>query len=203
MKDLTDIICILDKSGSMSATKNDAIGGFNQFLAEQKALPGKATMTLTVFDTVVDCCFSRKPLEEVELLTEATYSPQGMTALLDAIGVTVQQQKQVIEAKAEADRPEKVIVVIITDGEENSSHEYTRAALAAVIEELQTQHKWEFLYLGANQDAFLEAGKIGIPQASAVAFNSTTGQGVRAGYTGASARVANFRAGTGKPPQTS
>lgn len=195
MKDLTDIICIVDKSGSMGIVKNDAIGGFNNFLSEQKALPGKATMTLTLFDTVVNTLSVRKPLEDVAGLTVETYRPDGMTALLDATGKTLNEAVKAIDALPDDEKPEKVIVVIITDGEENSSREYSRGAVAALTKELQDQRKWEFLYLGANQDAFLEAGKIGIPQSSAVSFNAT-GQGVRMAYADVSHTVSSYRTGT-------
>ena len=191
MKDATSIVVIMDKSGSMLHVKSDAIGGFNSFLAEQQAEPGEADLTLVLFDTTYTIG-PAAPLSEAKPQTGDLYRPGGNTALLDAIGRAVTDTGERLAALPEEERPNKVIVVIITDGEENSSREYTVAQVKEMIQHQQEKYSWQFLFLGANQDAFAEAGKLGIPQGTAMDFAAVPG-GVSRAYTGTSFAVSQYR----------
>ena len=167
-KDLvTEIVCIIDKSGSMHSIKNDAIGGFNTFIGEQKKLEGKANVSLVLFNTEYSPVYYNKPLNDVEALNESTFKPAGGTALLDAIGRTL---NELMTKEGSEIAPDKYLVVILTDGEENSSREYTNEAIKKIIEDLRTKGNWEFVYLGANQDAFRVAGGMGISVSNSMNF---------------------------------
>jgi hypothetical protein len=146
---MADRVFILDRSGSMETCLDDTIGGFNAFLRDQKALGG--TLTLVLFDHEYSLSYDKKAIEDVEPMTRETYVPRGSTALLDAIGKTI----KVITG----DRTP--IVAILTDGLENASHTFTKVHIKDLIEQ-KTKEGWAFLYLGANQDAFSEAGALGI-----------------------------------------
>jgi Mg-chelatase subunit ChlD len=158
-KDLCEIVVVLDRSGSMESIKNDMIGGFNTFIAEQKKLPGECLVTLTQFDTEYDIVYSGKPLKDVPGLELV---PRGSTALLDAVGRTINDVGARLKATAEDQRPERVLFVIVTDGQENVSHEFTITAINQMVTHQRDKYKWEFVYLGANQDSFAEAQKLGI-----------------------------------------
>ena len=169
-KDLvTEIVCIIDKSGSMHSIKNDAIGGFNTFIEEQKKLEGKANVSLVLFNTEYSPVYYNKPLNEVESLNEKTFQPVGGTALLDAIGRTL---NELMTKEGSEIAPDKYLVVILTDGEENSSREYTNEAIKKIIEDLRAKGNWEFAYLGANQDAFSVAGGMGISVSNSMNFTA-------------------------------
>jgi hypothetical protein len=142
-------IFILDRSGSMESCRDDTIGGFNSFLEDQKQLGG--TLSLNQFDHEFTVCYKDEPIVKVEPLTRNTFVPRGSTALLDAIGTAI----KMCEGK------EKPVFAILTDGLENSSRTYTKAHVKDLIEQ-KTKDGWTFIYLGANQDAFAEAGSIGI-----------------------------------------
>jgi len=188
----TEIICIIDRSGSMSSIKNDAIGGFNSFLQEQKDFPGEATLTLIQFDDEYEIVHENRKIEEVPELTALTYQPRGCTALLDAIGRTVDSTGKRLANMEEGNRPEKVIVAILTDGEENSSREYSSSKVKEMIEHQKEKYNWEFIYLGANQDAFAEASKIGISSIDTVSF-AATNKGIHTAYAGMSSNVSRYR----------
>jgi len=169
-KDLvTEIVCIIDKSGSMHSIKSDAIGGFNTFIEEQKKLEGKANVSLVLFNTEYSPAYYNKPLNEVEALNESTFQPVGGTALLDAIGRTL---NELMTKEGTEIAPDKYLVVILTDGEENSSREYTNEAIKKIIEDLRAKGNWEFVYLGANQDAFSVAGGMGISVSNSMNFTA-------------------------------
>lgn len=169
----THITVVIDRSGSMETLKKEIIGGFNAFLEDHKAAPGTATLTFVQFDDSIDRLASFKPLAEVEPLTTATYVPRGMTRLYDAIGLAVTSTKEEIEKAAE--KPDKVLVIILTDGLENSSQEYTTDKVKALLEARQAE-KWEFTFIGANQDAILTAAGIGLHDPSKnMTFASTKG----------------------------
>ena len=144
-----DRVFILDRSGSMESCRDDTIGGFNTFLNDQKTLGG--TMTLVQFDHEYNEVYKKKDIKDVVPLTAATFQPRGSTALLDAIGKTIKNW----------DADTKPSVVILTDGQENASHVFTKVHIKDLIEQ-KTKEGWTFAYLGANQDAFAEAGSIGI-----------------------------------------
>jgi hypothetical protein len=167
--DLTELICIVDRSGSMSSIRSDAIGGFNTFLDAQKKAPGKANLTLVLFDDQYDVVHDAATIDGVEALTEKTYIPRGSTALLDAIG------RAIIDAKTKVDNPREkphVIVSILTDGEENASREFSRDQIFKMITE-QTENGWEFIFLAANQDAISAGMGLGIGASNSFNFKST------------------------------
>lgn len=147
----TDRIFILDRSGSMDDCRDDTIGGFNAFVESQKPFGG--TMTLVLFDHEYDVVYKDKPIEEVEKMTRETYVPRGNTALLDAMGKTIKSVEDLLPRT----------VIVLTDGHENGSHQYTKAHIKDLVE-AKTKEGWTFVYLGANQDAFTEAGALGISQ---------------------------------------
>ena len=157
--DLTDVTVVLDRSGSMQSCRDDAEGGLNTFIEEQKKQPGETLFTLVQFDTEYEFVHKGKPIRDVgpcELV------PRGMTALLDAVGRAIAETGERLAAMPEPDRPGLVVFVIVTDGQENSSKEYTKPQIKEMIERQQNDYKWQFTFLGANQDAFAEAHGIGI-----------------------------------------
>jgi hypothetical protein len=166
-RDLTDLTVVLDRSGSMHACRSDAEGGLNSFIAKQKELPGECTFTLVQFDTVYEFVHKAIPLGTVP---HCSLEPRGNTALLDAVGRAIVETGERLRAMPENDRPALVVFVIVTDGQENSSREYTKARIKEMIEHQQNVYKWQFIYLGANQDAFAEAGDIGIRLAGAAHY---------------------------------
>jgi hypothetical protein len=172
-EDLTEVAVVLDRSGSMEAIRSDAIGGFNAFLASQRKDEGELRLTLVLFNHNVETVHARVPIAEVPPLDEATYVPAGMTALLDAVGRTVDELGERLAATPESERPAQVIVAILTDGLENSSCDYTPARIRQRIRRQRERYGWEFLFLAAGQDAVVEGGKLDIPAADAIAFEAT------------------------------
>jgi len=191
-KDFSEIVCVIDRSGSMEAIKTDAIGGFNSFVEEQKKVPGKASLTFTQFDTVYEVVYANKMLNDVPVLDEKTYIPRGMTALLDAIGRTINEVGVRLANMAEKDRPEKVIFAILTDGEENASREFTKDKIFEMITRQKETYSWEFIFLVANQDAIQAGMGLGIDMKDAFNF-AATGKGVRSAYAGMSNTVTQYR----------
>ena len=191
-KDLTEIICVIDKSGSMAPRTQDVIGGYNRFLEDQKKEKGGALLTLALFDTDYKIIDYGIDISMAKGLTEHVYQAGGMTALLDAVGRTIDKVGDRLAATNEKKRPGKVIFLIITDGEENSSREYTLDRVKGKIKSQQETFKWEFVFLGANQDAFASAMSMGIPGAQAVNFRPTA-QGVQAAYANMSHTVSGYR----------
>lgn len=166
----SELICILDRSGSMSSMKQDAIGGFNSFLDAQKKAEGTADLTLVLFDSEYLVPYQKVALQEVPPLTEKTFIPRGSTALLDAIGKSIDETGLRLAKTPEAQRPEKVIVAILTDGEENASRHYTWAQIHEKIQHQTAVYAWEFVFLAAGQDAIATAGKLAIAQDKAYTF---------------------------------
>jgi hypothetical protein len=157
--DLTDITLVVDRSGSMSTVRDDAEGGVNSFIEGQAKEPGEALLTLVQFDTDYEFVHKGVPIGDVP---KYELQPRGMTALLDAVGRAINETGERLAAMKEPDRPGLVIFVVMTDGLENSSREFTRSQLKDMIERQQRVYNWKFTFLGANQDAFSEAGGIGI-----------------------------------------
>jgi hypothetical protein len=149
---------VLDKSGSMDAIRDATITGFNQFLREQQEEGGAAALTLTLFDTSFTNVEQATPIGQARLLDRSSYRPGGMTALYDAIGHTM----RITDDYVAEHKPDQVIFVIMTDGMENSSREFDRAAILRMIEERQQSAGYEFVYLGANQDSYAVGGSLGI-----------------------------------------
>lgn len=175
MSDYTEIVVILDRSGSMQASKSDHEGGLRSFVEDQKALAGDVRFTLVQFDSGDPCevVYDGVPIAEVG---EIKLTPRGGTPLLDAIGLATSH----VEKRLEGKKPDQVVVMVITDGEENSSKEWTRERVKQRIEELE-KGQWKFLYLGANVDAFHEAGQFGLTSTAAMNFAATP-DAVRAMY---------------------
>lgn len=163
MKDnLTELIFILDRSGSMSSMTQEAIGGFNAFLEEQKKAPGEANLTLVLFDHEYSVVHNGRNIKTCECLDDKTYVPRGTTALLDAVGRTIDDVGKRLAATPESERPSKVLVAILTDGLENASRDYQRAKINEMISHQTNKYSWQFLFLAANQDAIAEGISLGI-----------------------------------------
>lgn len=192
MKDATEILVVMDKSGSMGPRQMDAIGGFNQFLSDQQKEPGEANLTLVLFDTTYTIVFSGKPIKDVQPLTPETYRPGGGTALNDALARAVIETGKRLSDMQETDRPQKVICVVITDGEENSSKEHTKEQVQEMVKHQEEKYDWAFIYLGANVDAFHAAQQIGIKGAMAMNY-APSSIGTRSAYAGTSEAVSRFR----------
>ncbi|NLE03612.1 MAG: VWA domain-containing protein, partial [Crenarchaeota archaeon] len=152
-KGLTELVFILDKSGSMGGLEKDTIGGYNHMLEKQKAVDGECLITTVLFDNDYELLHDRIDIRGVSLLMEKDYCIGGSTALLDAIGRTINKIANAQKHTADEYRAEKVMFVIITDGEENSSHEYSYNRVKAQIERQKEKYGWEFIFLGANIDA--------------------------------------------------
>lgn len=196
-KDYTDITILLDRSGSMDSIKSDMVGGIRHFIEEQKKLPGECRLTLIQFDNPehgmdFNVVFTAKPLSEVH---EIDFQPRGLTPLLDAVGRAINETGARYKAVAEADRPEFVIFLIITDGYENASHEYTRTSIREMIKHQTEKYRWHFSYLGANQDAYVEAAHMGIKAQSALTYQANQ-DGVQAMYSSVSNATSALRSRT-------
>ena len=190
--DLTELICIIDRSGSMQSIRSDAIGGFNAFLEGQQKHPGEGRLTLALFNHDYERIYENVPLPEVPPLNEDSYVPGGTTALLDAIGRTLVDVGKRLSTTPEAERPGQVIVAILTDGLENASTDYTRERIAEIIDHQRTKYAWEFAFLAANQDAFQAAQKLSIDPADAMPF-APTKAGVRAAYANLTENISQRR----------
>ena len=170
-KNLTEIIFILDRSGSMAGLESDTIGGFNGLIRKQKQAEGEAFVTTVLFNHNTEILHDRLPVADVPDMTDKDYAVRGCTALLDAVGESVARTDLIQKHVREEDRPAKTMVVITTDGLENASSRYTYADVKALIE-AQKAEGWEFVFLGANIDAAEEAQRIGIAPSRAVNFVS-------------------------------
>ena len=161
--DLTELVFILDKSGSMSGLEKDTIGGFNSLIEKQKKEEGRAIVSTVLFNHEVEVIHDRVNLEDITLLTDKEYCVSGCTALLDAMGETI-SNVLTKQNRSKEDKPSKTMFVITTDGMENSSKEYTYKAIKKMIEKVKKENEWEFIFLGANIDAVSEASKFGISE---------------------------------------
>ncbi len=161
-KDLTELVFILDRSGSMAQLTSDTIGGYNSMIEKQKAESGEAFVTTVLFDDQYEFLHDHVSLQKVKPITNKEYYARGMTALLDAVGRTINTIGERLNKTPEEERPEKVVIVITTDGLENSSREFTREQVKNMITHQQDKYSWNFIFLGANMDAVSEAAKIGI-----------------------------------------
>ena len=166
----SEIAFVLDRSGSMESCREPAIEGFNSFLQEQQRTEGLAKLTLILFDDEYLVPIDALPVPEILPLDNDSYVPRGSTALLDAIGRTIDELGARLAALPEQDRPMQVIVAILTDGRENSSQNYTWQQIADAIKQQSEQYRWTFLFLGANQDAIATAAQMNITAANAAAY---------------------------------
>lgn len=170
-KNLTELVFILDRSGSMSGLEKDTIGGFNSMIDRQKKEDGEAYVSTVLFDDKIDVLHDRIPVEKVEKMNDSQYFVRGCTALLDAIGGAVNHISNVHKYAREEDRPAKTLFVITTDGMENASREYSYKDVKKLIGRKQEENGWEFLFLGANIDAIEVANNMGIKASNAVNYN--------------------------------
>lgn len=194
----TELVFILDKSGSMAGLESDTIGGFNAMLQKQKALPGACRITTVLFDNRYELLHDRIDIRAVSPMTEREYQVGGSTALLDAIGRTIQKLASIQRNTAEEYRADNVMFVIVTDGAENASREYSSDKVKAMIEHEKEKYGWEFVFLGANIDAVETAGRFGIAPDRAVDY-VPDGAGTELNFRAMSETVACFRA-TGAVP---
>lgn len=170
MKKLTEIIVVLDRSGSMEAIKAETIEGFNTFLAHQKSVEGEAKISMVQFDHEYEVICLNKNISAVPYLSLVTYQPRGTTALLDAIGKTIHETKDRVSATKETKATTQVVFVIITDGHENSSSLFNRSQIFKLIRDFESKENWQFVFLGANQDAIEEASYLGIQANRSMTF---------------------------------
>lgn len=190
---MTELVFILDRSGSMAGLEADTIGGFNAMLEKQRRQDGKALVSTVLFDGVTEVLHDRVPLDRVPLLTDKTYTVRGCTALLDAVGGAIHHIGNIHKYARREDVPEKTIFVITTDGMENASRRYSYEKVKQMIARQQKKYGWEFLFLGANIDAAREAGRMGIAPTHAVTYTNDSA-GVRANYESVTYAVSAMRA---------
>lgn len=192
----TDITFVLDRSGSMGSVRDDTIGGFNSFISEQKKIEGECNLTMVQFDTEYEFVHKNQSITKVAKLDHSTFVPRGMTALLDAVGRAITETGKRFADMEEEDRPQKVIFVIQTDGHENSSREFTRAQIKEMISHQQSKYNWEFIFLGANQDAITAGASMGISSGKSLSYASNT-IGTQNVYKSVNKIVSNIRSGKG------
>lgn len=191
-KGLTELVFILDKSGSMSGLESDTIGGFNSVLAKQKKEDGECVITTALFDNRYELLHDRIDIQAVAPLTDKEYCVGGCTALIDAIGITLNKIINVQKQTAEDYRAEHVMFVIITDGMENASREYTSPQVKKMIEQ-QKERGWEFIFMGANIDAVETAGHFGIAADRAVDYVADS-VGTKKNFTAINKMACSMRA---------
>ena len=170
-KNLTELVFILDRSGSMAGLESDTIGGFNAMLEKQRKEPGRALISTVLFDDASQVIHDRVDIQRIEPMTDRQYFVRGCTALLDAVGSAITHIRNVHKYAREEDRPEKTLFVITTDGMENASRHYSYDRLKEMIRQQQTRG-WEFLFLGANIDAAREAARFGIHRDCAADYHA-------------------------------
>jgi hypothetical protein len=191
-KNLTEIVCILDRSGSMAGLESDTIGGYNAMLKKQKETEGEAVITTALFDDQYELLHDRINIKGVKPITENEYFVRGSTALLDAIGKSIYKMINVQKNTTEDEKAENVLFIITTDGQENASHEYSYHKIKALIEKQKSKYKWEFIFLGANIDAVKEASKFGIASSHTAQFHNDK-EGIELNYQVMSEAITDFR----------
>ena len=192
-KNLTELVFILDRSGSMAGLEDDTIGGFNSMINKQKSEPGEAIVSTVLFDNECEVVHDRIDIQRIEPMTRNEYYVRGCTALLDAVGGAIHHIGNVHKYAREEDRPEKTLFVITTDGMENASRKYSYDRLKVMIERQKEKYGWEFIFLGANIDAAKEAARFGISEDRAANYHAdSTGTAVI--YEAVSEAVCSVRA---------
>lgn len=195
MKNLTEVVFILDRSGSMEGLEADTIGGFNSMLEKQKKVEGEVLISTVLFDHETEVIHDRVPLAEVKNLTREEYWTRGSTALLDAVGSSIKHIRKIHKYAREEDKPDKTLFVITTDGMENSSQHFDYNEIKKLVE-AQKESGWEFIFLGANIDAIGTARHLGINAERAVNYHSDS-IGTKAIFSG----VSNFMSCFAEMPQ--
>jgi len=193
-QDHTHITVILDRTGSMESIRDDTIGGFNSYLQSQKAEPGTATLTLAQFDTQdpYEVIHRFKPIGEVPELTRETFVPRAATPLLDALGRGINDLEKSLSELKEDDRPTKVVFVVVTDGQENSSREFRKETIEKMIQERKDKSDWQFVFLSADLAAIGDARAIGI-QPSAVLPYAKSSEGSASAWVSLAQRTSDYR----------
>jgi uncharacterized protein YegL len=191
-ENFTSLNVIIDASGSMASLCTDTIGSFNTFLSEQKAFPGEAAFTVVTFNDYVNVSHDFVKIASVSDLSTLSYSPGGNTALLDAMGTTIDKVGQRLSNMNEEDRPSKVLFLIITDGFENASRKYTKDQIKSMVEHQRQTYSWEFVFMGANIDAITAGTSLGIAAANSVAYAATKG-GTHSLYSSVSSNTTAYR----------
>ena len=189
---LTEVVFIIDRSGSMSGLEEDTIGGFNSMLKEQQSVEGECKLTTVLFDNRYELLHDRADIWTVKPLTSKEYYVRGNTALLDAVGKTISSIVNLQKSTSARFRAEKTIFIIITDGMENASREYSYSKVKTMIEHQKERYHWEFIFLAANIDAAEEASRIGIGRNRAQSYHNDT-KGIKKMYDTFSAEIAYFR----------
>lgn len=192
-KNLTEIVFILDRSGSMAGLEDDTIGGFNSMLQKQKREAGEAVVSTVLFDNYREVLHDRVDIQTIKPMTRDEYYVRGCTALLDAVGEAIHHIGNVHKYAREEDRPEKTLFVITTDGMENASRKYSYEKLKAMIQRQKDKYGWEFIFLGANIDAAKEAARFGIDEERAVNYHADK-KGTAVIYEAVSEAVCSLRA---------
>ena len=192
-KNLTELVFILDRSGSMAGLEDDTIGGFNSMIEKQKGEPGEAVVSTVLFDNRSEVIHDRLPLERVPALTRKEYYVRGCTALLDAVGGAIHHIGNIHKYAREEDRPQRTLFIITTDGMENASRRYDYRRVKEMIERQKEKYGWEFLFLGANIDAAKEAARFGISAERAANYHADH-QGTGLVYEAVNAAVCAVRA---------
>lgn len=190
--DYCHISIVIDRSGSMNSIASDTVGGLVNFVEEQKKVPGKATFSLMQFDDKFDNVYDFSDINNVDILSQYNFQPRGMTALYDAIGKSIVEVGESLSDMDENDRPSKVIFVIITDGAENSSREYSLSQVRRMIEEQTNKYSWEFVFLGANIDAEVVGTSFGMKAGNTITY-AANAKGVDAAYSSVTSNLTAFR----------
>lgn len=192
---LTEMVFILDRSGSMGGKEEDTIGGFNSLIGKQKKEDGECLVSVVLFDNEIDVLYDRVPIKKMGIMTEKEYYTRGSTALLDAMGGAIHHIGNVHKYAREEDIPARTVFVITTDGMENSSRVYTAQKVRQMVRLEQEKYGWEFLFLGANIDAVETARTYGLREGHAVRFHNDK-EGIGLNYTVVSETVAKIRKGS-------
>jgi uncharacterized protein YegL len=191
-EDITEIVLVLDKSGSMENIRYITIDSFNAFVKEQKAVAGQAYFTLLTFNENLTLVEDATPIQNVRNLDHSSYETDGSTALLDAIGQQIINTNRRLASMPDSRRPSKVVFVILTDGQENASHSFSVNDVKELISEHERVFKWDFLFLGANQDAFGVGKQYGVKPGKALSF-SASADGLKGVVSAASRSIASYR----------
>lgn len=190
---ITELVFILDRSGSMSGLESDTIGGFNAMITKQKKEDGEAYVSTILFDNVSEVLYDRVPLKEIPKMTAKDYTVRGCTALIDAIGGAIKHIRNIHKYVRPEDVPAHTMFIITTDGQENASHRFSSDEVKKMIEHQKAEYGWEFLFIGANIDAVETAAKFGIDRNRAVKYTADS-EGTQLLYETLSAPICAMRA---------
>jgi len=190
--DLTDITVLLDRSGSMESIRDDTAGGLNRFITEQGRLPGECRVSLVQFDNEYEPNYTAIPAMEAPLLDRNSYKPRGWTALVDAFGKTIVATGERLAKMPEAERPGKVIFVVVTDGQENASKDWRLSQIKEMVKTQEDTFKWQFVFLGAGIDAMQDSMAYGVKAGKAMNVGKT-GDGIARAFAATSRNVADYR----------